>query len=443
MATDAAVNRDEILNALSAVTETESGSDIVNLGLVREVHIEDGNVAVGIELTAPLLHDSERIQQEATRCIQQLPGLDNLVVNVSGFLRRRPLREKQSGLERVKFIIAVASGKGGVGKSTVTASLAKELAQRGYRVGLLDTDLFGPSVPALFEVGEVQLQANEREMVVPIEVDGLKLMSFGFWLGESPAIMRGPMVTRYVNQFLHEVDWEELDYLFMDLPPGTGDIQLTLTQATPIDGAVIVTTPHALSYADVGKAVLMFDKVNVPILGVIENMASYTCPDCGSTHHLFGADAGSRIAARFGTEVISQLPVDSEAYGASFRRRIDNPLIRRTVNRVISRVGAFAQGIDKPEVTFDEKEIRLHWRSSGEKISVRNHHLRSNCQCAVCVDEFSGRRKLDPAKIPPDIHAQEIKPLGNYALYIRWSDGHQSGFFPYPLIRSLAKTDAE
>ncbi|TVQ38090.1 MAG: DUF971 domain-containing protein [Spirochaetaceae bacterium] len=433
-----AVDRETILDALRAVRDGESGHDIASLGLVRDVHIEDGNVAIGIELTTPSRDQGNRIHDDALKAVCAVNGVEGVAVNVSGFLRPRALREKQSGLEKVKFIIAVASGKGGVGKSTVTAALARELSQRGYRVGLLDTDLFGPSVPSLFETGEIQLHTNQREMVVPVEIDGLKLMSFGFWLGESPAIMRGPMVTRYVNQFLHEVDWDELDYLFMDLPPGTGDIQLTLTQATPIDGAVIVTTPHALSYADVGKAVLMFDRVNVPILGVVENMASYTCPDCGSTHYIFGSDAGERVAARFGTQVIAQLPIDPPTYGASFRRTMHNPAMHDAANRVISRIGAFAQGIDKPEVTSDECEIRLHWQSSGETVSVANHRLRANCQCAVCIDEFSGTKKLDPRTIPGDIHAEEIKPLGNYALYIRWSDGHQSGFFPYPLIRSLA-----
>ena len=431
------LTRVDILNALRAVTDDESGNDIFSLGLVREVNINTDTVSVAIELTTPLLSQSDRIQNEATAAVAALPGVSGAEVTVTGFLRKRPLREKQSGLERVKYIIAVASGKGGVGKSTVTASLAKELAQRGYKVGLLDTDLFGPSVPSLFDVFDVTLHANEREMILPIEVEGLKLMSFGFWLGESPAIMRGPMVTRYVNQFLHEVEWEELDYLFMDLPPGTGDIQLTLTQATPIDGAVIVTTPHALSYADVGKAVLMFDKVNVPILGVVENMASFTCPDCGGTHHLFGSDAGERIARRFGTRVIAQLPIDPATYGSSFRRHINNPAMTDATNRVIGSVGAFSQGISKPEVEHNEHEVRLHWPDSGERITVANHTLRVGCQCAVCVDEFSGKRKLDPDRIPADIHAQEIKPLGNYALYIRWSDGHQSGFFPYPLIRQL------
>ncbi len=432
------LTRVDILNALRAVTDGESGNDIFSLGLVREVTIDSDHVTVAIELTTPSLPQADRIRNEATAAVAALPGVSHAEVSVTGFLRKRPLREKQSGLERVKYIIAVASGKGGVGKSTVTASLAKELAQRGYKVGLLDTDLFGPSVPSLFDVFDVTLHANEREMILPIEVEGLKLMSFGFWLGESPAIMRGPMVTRYVNQFLHEVEWEELDYLLMDLPPGTGDIQLTLTQATPIDGAVIVTTPHALSYADVGKAVLMFDKVNVPILGVVENMASFTCPDCGGTHHLFGSDAGERIARRFGTRVIAQLPIEPATYGSSFRRHIDNPAMADATNRVIGSVGAFSQGISKPDVEHDEAEVRLHWPDSGERIAVANRTLRIGCQCAVCVDEFSGKRKLDPNRVPADIHAQEIKPLGNYALYIRWSDGHQSGFFPYPLIRQLA-----
>jgi DUF971 family protein len=318
--------------------------------------------------------------------------------------------------------------------------MAKILAQRGYRVGLLDTDIFGPSVPSLFNRKQPELQANEQQMAIPIEIDGLRLMSFGFVLGDNPAVMRGPMVTNYVNQFLHAVAWDELDYLFLDLPPGTGDVQLTITQQIKLDGAVVVTTPQALSFADVGKAILMFDRVSVPVLGVVDNMAYFQCPTCGSRHAVFGEGAAERLKDRFGTPILAQLPLSYDAYGGTMDHTIEDNEVDGLATRVLTSLGEYSLGLERPEVDYDDNELRLTW-PSDDTLSVENRKLRANCQCAVCVDEHSGERKVHYEDIDPDVKPQEIRPLGNYALYIKWSDGHATGFFPYKLIREVAEQE--
>ncbi|MEI7999605.1 MAG: Mrp/NBP35 family ATP-binding protein, partial [Candidatus Omnitrophota bacterium] len=189
------------------------------------------------------------------------------------------------GLSKVKNIIAVSSCKGGVGKSTVAAGVAKALLRQGMKVGLLDADLHGPSIPTLFNLPSVDIRLNEFKMAVPAEVEGLKLMSFGFLLGDAPAVMRGPIVANYIQQLLFQTDWGELDYLIIDMPPGTGDIQLTITQSIRLTGAVIVTTRQTLSLVDVARGILMFEKVKVPILGIVENMAFFICDACEKKHY--------------------------------------------------------------------------------------------------------------------------------------------------------------
>ncbi|MFP4373262.1 MAG: P-loop NTPase [Spirochaetaceae bacterium] len=431
------VTREKILNALKSVHDAEIGADIVSLGMVRTVAVDD-RISVGIELTTPSVGDAQRIEREARQAVGALADATEVHVEVSPKLGPRKTQQDPSGLVGVKNIIAVASGKGGVGKSTVAAAMAKILAQRGYKVGLLDTDIFGPSVPSLFNRHRPELEADAQQMAIPVDVDGLKLMSFGFVLGEAPAVMRGPMVTNYVNQFLHAVGWGELDYLFLDLPPGTGDVQLTITQQVTLDGAVVVTTPQALSFSDVGKAMLMFDRVSVPVLGVVENMAYFQCPDCGSRHAVFGEGAAERLKERFGTPILAQLPLAHDTYGGTMDHHLEDQAVDALATRVLTSVGEFALGLEKPDVDYDDRELRLTW-PSGETLSVEHRKLRASCRCAVCVDEHSGERKVHYEDIDPDVKPQETRPLGNYALYIKWSDGHATGFFPYTLIKEVAR----
>ena len=212
-------------------------------------------------------------------------------------------------LSKVKNVIAISSCKGGVGKSTIACALAWELAQRGFKTGLLDADIYGPSLPSLFQLHDAQVQTNEFKMISPIDYKGLKLMSFGFLLGDAPAVMRGPIVTRYIQQLLFQTDWGELDYLILDMPPGTGDVQLTITQSIKLTGAVIVTTHHSLSLVDTARGILMFEKVKVPILGVIENMAYFLAPDTGKKYYIFGEQKAGALSARFGVKTLVEIPI--------------------------------------------------------------------------------------------------------------------------------------
>jgi ATP-binding protein involved in chromosome partitioning len=235
----------------------------------------------------------------------------------------------KSSIPGVKKVIAVASGKGGVGKSTVASNLAVALSQSGARVGLCDCDLYGPSIAHMFGTDERPYQ-NDEQQIVPIEKNGLQLMSMGFLLEDSsPVIVRGPIATRYTQQFLRQVAWDNLDVLVLDLPPGTGDIQLTIVQTVSLDGAVIVTTPQEIALIDARKAVAMFQKVNVPILGIIENMSYFLCPSDGKMYHIFGKGGGEHEAKRLGVPLLGQIPIEMACANAATKATPSPSRIRR------------------------------------------------------------------------------------------------------------------
>src|SRR5277367_702590 len=241
-------------------------------------------------------------------------------------------------LSKVKHVIAISSCKGGVGKSTIASALAWEMAKRGFKTGLLDADIYGPSLPSLFQLRDAKVQSNEFKMLTPIEYKGLKLMSFGFLLGDAPAVMRGPIVTRYIQQLLFQTDWGELDYLILDMPPGTGDIQLTITQSIKLTGAVIVTTHHSLSLVDTARGILMFEKVKVPILGVIENMAYFTAPDTGKKYYIFGEQKAGALSLRFGVKTLTEIPILGELSG-DMRAYQANGYIQKAADELLQAVG--------------------------------------------------------------------------------------------------------
>ena len=434
------VTRGIVLQALSAIIDPDLGQDIVTLGFVKHLDIEDGRVSIELELTTPACPVRDRFRDEAQRLVGAIPGVESVEVRLSSRKPSRSPRADRSGLEQVDSLVAIASGKGGVGKSTVAAAVAMELAREGYRVGLLDLDIYGPSVPTLFEHHEVGLTGDDENMVVPVEIDGLRLMSFGFWLGDTPAIMRGPMVTNYVQQFLHQVNWGELDYLFLDFPPGTGDVQITITQSAQLDGAVIVTTPHILAAADVGKAIAMFDKVSVPVLGVIENMSFFVAPDTGARYEVFGTGAADRIGSRFGLPVLGRLPISADTFGGPTVRAPRSPDLQTAVDQMVRQIGRARAGTASPEFSFDDSGVTLRY-PDGSEHRVDSRTLRASCQCALCVDEYSGEPKIDVGTIPETIHPRVVDSVGNYALSIEWSDGHTTGFFPYDRIKELASTN--
>lgn len=306
------MNPDFIREALKQVRYPGFSRDIVSFGLVKEVKCEPGLTYVRIEVQT---RDAQVPEQIFRGCHEALDGLPDVgTVKVDIEVKDAPAggvagTVGKSSIPGVKRIIAVASGKGGVGKSTVAANLAVALAATGAKVGLCDCDLYGPSVAQMFGTNERPM-ANEQDEIIPIEAHGIKLMSMGFLLEDrSPVIVRGPMATRYTQQFLRQVAWEELDYLVLDLPPGTGDIQLTIVQTVSVDGAVIVTTPQEVALIDARKAVSMFEKVNVPIIGLIENMSWFEC-DAGKRYHLFGDGGGVREAAALRVPLLGQIPID-------------------------------------------------------------------------------------------------------------------------------------
>ena len=432
------VTSEEILKALSVIIDPDFKKDIVSLGFVKNIKIDGSHATFEIQLTTPACPVKEQFKRSAEEAVMAINGIDGVTVNMTAQEIKRNPFENNSGLEKVKAVIAVSSCKGGVGKSTVAASIASEVARRGFKVGLLDADIFGPSVPTLFNLHDVKIKDTPEGRMLPFEVNNLKVMSFGFWLGDEPAVMRGPMVSNYIKNLLHGVEWGELDYLFIDMPPGTGDIQLTITQSIQLDGAVIVTTPQVLSLVDVGKGIMMFDKVNVPVLGVVENMAYFICDGCDKKHFIFGGDAAEALRQRFGIELLTRLPISTD-YNITFENYEKNDLTSQLTDDVIKAFGKnTVKGEAKPEVSFNSEKITLKW-DDGETLEVKNFDLRASCRCANCIHEITGKPLLDVEGIPRCIHALEVKSVGNYAISVKWSDGHSSGLFSYPAIRTLVE----
>lgn len=433
------VTEKQILAELSKIIDPDFQRDIVSLGFVQDMVIDGGTVSFTIELTTPACPLSPVFQKQALDLVGDLPDVEKVLVNMTARKREARTSEAESGLKDVKYILAVSSCKGGVGKSTVAALLARTLAGRGASVGLLDADIYGPSIPTLFNLHETGVRANQEKRFIPNEAEGLKLMSFGFLAGDGPAVLRGPMVSQYMQQLLHNVAWGELDYLIIDMPPGTGDIQLTISQSIQIDASVIVTTPHQLSLTDVRKGIMMFDKVNVPVLGVIENMAYFLCDGCDKKHLIFGEAGGKTLEERFGLETLAEIPITGSLSG-SLNTLAGSDIANETTDIVIRALGKKTlEKPSRPEVTHDAETITLTWPETGETATVSNFELRKACSCALCIDEMTRAPLLDPKTLPTDIHAKQVGIIGNYAITVDWSDGHNTGFFPYSTIRELAK----
>lgn len=307
------VTEEQIREALKQVKYPGFSRDIVSFGLIKGVRIDGKAVTVQMALATNEPAIPQAIKTESEAVLRGMPGIETARVLID--IHAPPAGAGAAGvgatrIEGVNHIIAVASGKGGVGKSTVAANLAVALEKTEARVGLCDCDIYGPSISLMFGSRDRPM-ATEENRIVPIEQYGLKLMSMGFLLDDTaPAILRGPMVTRYTQQFLRQVEWGELDYLVLDLPPGTGDIQLTIVQTVALSGAIIVTTPQEVALIDARKAATMFEKVNVPVLGLIENMSYFACPGDGKRYDIFGSGGGEREAKRLRVPLLGQIPID-------------------------------------------------------------------------------------------------------------------------------------
>ena len=432
------ITEKDILNSLKHIIDPDSQRDIVTLGFVQNIKIDGGEVSFDIVLTTPACPIKGEFERQAKEAVTKIPGVTKVNIHMTSMKRSpAPSTPTTAALAQVKSIIAVSSCKGGVGKSTVAAYLAQELASRGFRVGLVDVDIHGPSIPTLFNLVGTQIYVNEKKQLIPVEKNNLKIMSFGFLLGDAPAVMRGPIVTRYVQQILLNTAWGELDYLFIDMPPGTGDVQLTITQTIQLSGAVIVTTPQTLSLIDVSRGILMFEKVNVPILGIIENMAYFMCDQCDKKHYIFGEQGAAQLQKRFGVEILAQLPLLAQL-GLKIDKPLANDFIMRAVDKVVMALGKNSI-LQKqvPQIQFNAERITLNW-TDGTQMTVSNSDLRLSCQCALCVNELTGKQILQPKDVRADIAPIEITPLGNYAIGVVWNDGHSSGIYPYDIIRQIA-----
>jgi ATP-binding protein involved in chromosome partitioning len=298
-----------ILDALRQVQEPELGRDIVTLEMVKNITIDGSAAAFTIELTTPACPLKDEIEGN-TRAALTAIGVSDVQITWGAMVRRAAPRQAEQLLPNVKNIIAVGSGKGGVGKSTVSVNLAVALAQSGAAVGLLDADITGPNIPMMLGV-EGQPKASANNKITPLERHGVKCISIQFFVPEGqPIVWRGPLVGGAIQQFLRDVDWGDLDYLVVDLPPGTSDAQLTLAQSVPLGGAVLVTTPQEVALSDVGKALAMFKRLSVPILGLVENMTAFACPHCGELTEIFGRGGGERFSKEHGIDFLGGVPLD-------------------------------------------------------------------------------------------------------------------------------------
>ncbi|MFQ5581564.1 MAG: iron-sulfur cluster carrier protein ApbC [Mariprofundaceae bacterium] len=301
----------QVLRALSNIIDPDFGRDIVALGFVKDIRIDSGKVSFTIELTTPACPVKEEFKRQATELVAAIAGVNVVNVNITSKVQAHVPQGTQA-IPGIKNIIAVASGKGGVGKSTTAVNLAVALARSGAKAGLLDADIYGPSIPRMMGLAGHKPEVDvEQKAIYPLENYGVKTISIGYLIEEDQAMVwRGPMVAGALSQLLSDVDWGELDYLVVDMPPGTGDAQLTLSQKVPVSGAVIVTTPQDIALLDCKRGIEMFAKVNVPTLGIVENMSVFVCPHCGEKSHIFAEGGADRLGEQYKTEVLAHIPLD-------------------------------------------------------------------------------------------------------------------------------------
>jgi ATP-binding protein involved in chromosome partitioning len=305
-----AVTQAALTEALKTVLDPNTGKDFVSTKALKNLQIQEGDVSFDIELGYPAKSQIPAMRKALVAAAKGVAGVENVSVNIATKVISHAVQRGVQLMPNVKNIIAVASGKGGVGKSTTAANLALALAAEGASVGLLDADIYGPSLPMMLGIDR-RPESEDGKTMEPLENHGVQVMSIGFLVDQDEAmIWRGPMATQALEQLLRQTNWKELDYLIVDLPPGTGDIQLTLSQRVPMTGAVIVTTPQDIALLDAKKGIKMFEKVGVPILGIVENMAVHVCSNCGHVEHIFGAEGGKKMAAQYNMDYLGALPLD-------------------------------------------------------------------------------------------------------------------------------------
>ena len=357
-----------------------------------------------------------------------------------------------NGLSKVRHVIAVGSGKGGVGKSTVATNLGFALHKLGHKVGLMDADIYGPSQPGL--LGTNTRPTGQDGLIVPVDKSGIKYISMGIMTASSaPVIMRAPMAVKAISQFLTGVLWGDLDYLIIDLPPGTGDIQLSIGQLANLAGVVIVTTPQKLASEIARKGLQMFETLNAPILGVVENMSGFTCEHCHGVTAPFKKGGGRHLAEEMKVPFLGEIPLDpnilmSSDDGLNIQDEKNNHSaeiflgIARNVVDNLEAAQVESLKIEPEKIEYDGAMVRILWKD-GTSSEIDAYTLRAQCPCAMCVDENSGKRIISPQDIPLTIKAEEVRPVGRYGLMIRFSDGHDRGIYRLKELKKITKRPDE
>lgn len=448
-AATSAERRAELLEVLKEVQDPDLGQDIVSLGFIKNVVFtpvdkEDPDskydVSFDVELTTPACPVKDQFQADCKRLAEGLGFVRLAAVTMTAMARKPADPSKAGALDNIGAIVAVASCKGGVGKSTAAVNLAFSLRARGAKVGIMDADIYGPSLPTMVRPDNEAVEfVNGR--IKPLYAHGVKLMSFGYINPES-AIMRGPMIANMLNQILTTTEWGDLDYLVLDMPPGTGDVQLTLSQILNITAAVIVTTPQKLSFVDVVKGIDMFNKVEVPSIAVVENMSYFVAPESGVKHYIFGPGHRTRLQEQYGISNAFSMPIEpeiSEKGDEGVPYVVSNPesaaadeygQLAGSVVQEVSKI--LFGGLRAPGVVFDDEsgEIIVTVNDTLPEQRIWPATLRRQCRCALCIDEMSGAQKLDPKSVSESIKPLQMTPVGNYALQVNWSDNHES-LYPY------------
>jgi ATP-binding protein involved in chromosome partitioning len=303
------IDPNAVLQALTVVRDPDLGKDIVTLGFVKHLAVDGGRISFTIELTTPACPVKDQMRDQARAAVSSLPGVSEVAIEMTAAVRTAAVPDgTRAAIPGVKNVIAVGAGKGGVGKTTVAVNLAVALARRGSRVGMLDGDIYGPNVPIMLGL-QTQL-ATDGQKILPAEKYGVQVVSMGFLTGDDSAVIwRGPMLHGAIQQFFREVAWDNLDYLIVDMPPGTGDVALSLSQTVPVSGAIVVTTPQQVSLADTRRAVRMYQKLNIRTIGLIENMSHFACPECGHESDIFGRGAGEALAADMEIPFLGRIPI--------------------------------------------------------------------------------------------------------------------------------------